>query len=206
MSAPHAGSGLEKRGRAALPSFSFFLRDVFHLVHVGAGLGKDVVQVVSNADEGESLFQEFADAGGAEEEESENDFVLAGVLDEFLGGGVELRREMCIRDRAIPLTEAKSRKAWKTWEKPTAKLGTLTSPPFPIQLSMRKRSCLLYTSLTSERGPIPKVIVEAWQQIWNREDQGQLGGKRAYKTDFEVYDQRAHDPQDSQIDIYVGVK
>jgi predicted transcriptional regulator YdeE len=63
-----------------------------------------------------------------------------------------------------------------------------------------------YAVLTSERGPIPKVIVEAWQQIWNREDQGQLGGKRAYKTDFEVYDQRAHDPQDSQIDIYVGVK
>ncbi|HXM23809.1 MAG TPA: hypothetical protein VN948_21300 [Terriglobales bacterium] len=33
-----------------------------------------------------------------------------------------------------------------------------------------------------------------------------LGGKRAYKTDFEVYDQRARNPQDSQIDIYVGVK
>jgi len=38
------------------------------------------------------------------------------------------------------------------------------------------------------------------------EDQAQLGGKRAYTTDFEVYDQRARNPQDSQIDIYVGVK
>lgn len=63
-----------------------------------------------------------------------------------------------------------------------------------------------YAVITSERGSIPKVIVEAWQQIWGLEDQGQLGGKRAYKTDFEVYDQRARDPKDSQIDIYVGVK
>jgi predicted transcriptional regulator YdeE len=63
-----------------------------------------------------------------------------------------------------------------------------------------------YADITSERGSIPKIIVEAWQRIWSLEDQGQLGGKRAYNTDFEVYDQRARDPQDSQIDIYVGVK
>ena len=63
-----------------------------------------------------------------------------------------------------------------------------------------------YAVLTSEEGVIPKVIIEAWQRIWSLEDQGKLGGHRAYKTDFEVYDQRARDPQDSQIDIYVGVK
>jgi predicted transcriptional regulator YdeE len=63
-----------------------------------------------------------------------------------------------------------------------------------------------YAVITSERGPIPKIIVEAWRQIWDLEDQAQLGGQRAYKTDFEVYDQRASSPQDSQIDIYVGVK
>ena len=63
-----------------------------------------------------------------------------------------------------------------------------------------------YAIVTSEKGPIPKIIVEAWQQIWNLEDRAQLGGKRAYKTDFEVYDHRARDPQNSQIDIYVGVK
>ena len=63
-----------------------------------------------------------------------------------------------------------------------------------------------YAVLTSERGPIPKINVEAWQRIWDLEDQAKLGGKRAYKTDFEVYDQRARDRQDSLIDIYVGVK
>jgi predicted transcriptional regulator YdeE len=63
-----------------------------------------------------------------------------------------------------------------------------------------------YAVITSAKGPIPKIIVEAWQQVWGLEDQAQLGGKRAYRTDFEVYDQRAGNPQDSQIDIYVGLK
>lgn len=63
-----------------------------------------------------------------------------------------------------------------------------------------------YAILTSEKGPIPKIIIDAWRKIWGLEDQAQLGGKRAYKTDFEVYDERARNPQDSQIDIYVGVK
>lgn len=63
-----------------------------------------------------------------------------------------------------------------------------------------------YVVIASERGPIPKVNVDAWQRIWDLEDRVQLGGKRGYKTDFEVYDQRARDPKDSQIDIYVGIK
>jgi len=76
----------------------------------------------------------------------------------------------------------------------------------PSGLVARAISAGKYTVVTSERGPIPKIVVEAWQRIWGLEDQGQLGGKRIYKTDFEVYDQRARDPQDSLIDIYVGVK
>ena len=76
----------------------------------------------------------------------------------------------------------------------------------PAGMVARIVSAGKYAVVTSERGPIPKIIVEAWQQIWGLEDQAQLGGKRTYKTDFEVYDQRARDPQDSQIDIYVGVR
>jgi len=76
----------------------------------------------------------------------------------------------------------------------------------PAGMVARKISAGKYAVVTSERGPIPKIIVDAWQRIWSLEDQAQLGGKRAYKTDFEVYDQRAQNPQDSQIEIYVGVK
>jgi predicted transcriptional regulator YdeE len=78
--------------------------------------------------------------------------------------------------------------------------------PAPPGMVAKTLSAGKYAVVSSERGPIPKIIVEAWQRIWSLEDQAQLGGKRAYKTDFEVYDQRAQNPQDSQIDIYVGLK
>ena len=67
---------------------------------------------------------------------------------------------------------------------------------------------LAETSVAASAAPAPALpaSVDLRQYFTPIEDQGQLGGKRAYNTDFEVYDQRARDPQDSQIDIYVGVK
>lgn len=61
-----------------------------------------------------------------------------------------------------------------------------------------------YNVLTTERGPLPKVVPEAWQQVWRLEDNGKLN--RLYKTDFEIYDQRSLDPQKAQVDLYVGTK
>jgi predicted transcriptional regulator YdeE len=63
-----------------------------------------------------------------------------------------------------------------------------------------------YAVLTSEKGPAPTVIPSAWEKIWALEDKDQLGGKRAYKTDFEVYDPKQTDPQNLQADLYVGLK
>ena len=63
-----------------------------------------------------------------------------------------------------------------------------------------------YAVLTSDKGPVGKVVVAAWQGIWALEDKAALGGARAYRADFEIYDQRAADPQNSQVDIYVGLK
>lgn len=61
-----------------------------------------------------------------------------------------------------------------------------------------------YAVFTSDKGPIQEVTVAAWQKIWSYEDSGE--GKRAYKTDYELHDARSVDPQNSQIDVYVGVK
>jgi len=61
-----------------------------------------------------------------------------------------------------------------------------------------------YAVITTEKGPFPKVIPAAWQQVFKLEDEGKL--ERAYQTDFELYDQRAQDPQNGQVDIYVGLK
>ena len=36
------------------------------------------------------------------------------------------------------------------------------------------------------------------------EDDGKL--KRAYQTDFEIYDKRSQDPQNARVYIYVGLK
>jgi predicted transcriptional regulator YdeE len=62
-----------------------------------------------------------------------------------------------------------------------------------------------YAVVTTAKGPAAQVVPQAWQRVYSLEDNKQLGGPRAYKADFELYDERAHNPQDSQIDIYVGV-
>lgn len=63
-----------------------------------------------------------------------------------------------------------------------------------------------YAVLTSEKGPADTVIPMAWQKVWALEDKDLLCGKRAYKTDFELYDMHATDPQTLQADLYVGLK
>jgi predicted transcriptional regulator YdeE len=62
-----------------------------------------------------------------------------------------------------------------------------------------------YAVVTSDRGPVVETIVGAWRKIWSATP-SDLGGERAFQTDFELYDQRSSDPQNSQVDIYVGVK
>jgi predicted transcriptional regulator YdeE len=62
-----------------------------------------------------------------------------------------------------------------------------------------------YAVFTSEKGPAPKVVPGIWQQI-NSLLKSAPGGDRTYKADFEVYDQRAADPQNSVVDVYIGIK
>ncbi|MFI4983788.1 MAG: GyrI-like domain-containing protein [Rickettsiales bacterium] len=59
-----------------------------------------------------------------------------------------------------------------------------------------------YTKITTEMGAMPMVCISAWQQIWQDAD---LGVQRSYATDFELYDIRAKDPQNTVLDIFIGV-
>ncbi|MBI2707771.1 MAG: GyrI-like domain-containing protein [Proteobacteria bacterium] len=61
-----------------------------------------------------------------------------------------------------------------------------------------------YVKFTTAPAPVPQVIIHAWQQIWQMPS-STLGGKRSYKVDFEIYDERAYDPQHTVIDLYVGI-
>jgi predicted transcriptional regulator YdeE len=63
-----------------------------------------------------------------------------------------------------------------------------------------------YAVVTSEKGPVAQVVPQAWQRVYSLEDSKQLGGARAYRADFELYDQRSQNPQDSQVDLYIGLK
>lgn len=76
----------------------------------------------------------------------------------------------------------------------------------PAGMVLRKIPAGEYTIVSSDKGPVGRVVPAVWQQIYSLEDQHQLGGSRAYRADFEVYDQRAVDPQNSQVDVYVGVE
>jgi len=78
--------------------------------------------------------------------------------------------------------------------------------PAPEEMKLKVVPKAHYAVLTTARGPVGKVVSEAWQKIWTLEDSGGLAGRRTYKADFEVYDERSRDPNDSQVDIYIGVE
>ena len=61
-----------------------------------------------------------------------------------------------------------------------------------------------YIKFTTESGPMPDVVIEAWQKIWKMSPD-ELGGTRSFKADFEVYDERAQSRQNTILDIYIGV-
>ena len=77
------------------------------------------------------------------------------------------------------------------------------SPP-PPGMILKRIPAGKYAVITTAKGPFPKVIPEAWQQIFKLEDVGKL--QRTYQTDFELYGQRALNPENGEVDIYVGVK
>ena len=61
-----------------------------------------------------------------------------------------------------------------------------------------------YAVITTQKGPFPKVIPEAWLEIFKLEEERKLN--RSYRADFELYDERDLDPQNGQVDIYIGLK
>jgi len=73
-----------------------------------------------------------------------------------------------------------------------AGLGTKSVPPAK------------YAVFTSEKGEIPTIIFNAWQEIWAMTPE-QLGGHRAYTGDFEVYDERAVNMNNAQIEIWISI-
>lgn len=62
-----------------------------------------------------------------------------------------------------------------------------------------------YAVFTSRKGPGSKVVPETWTHI-NSLPKSAVGGDRLYRADFEIYDQRATDPEHLQVDVYIGIR
>jgi predicted transcriptional regulator YdeE len=75
----------------------------------------------------------------------------------------------------------------------------------PAGMTVKKVPAGRYAVFTSERGPVEKVVVEMWRRVWET-PKNALGGDRSYQADFEVYDQRAQNPADAVVDLYVAVR
>jgi predicted transcriptional regulator YdeE len=61
-----------------------------------------------------------------------------------------------------------------------------------------------YVKFTNGPGAMPQVVREPWFKIWQM-DEAELGGTRRYVADFEVYDERAANPEQVVLDICVGI-
>jgi predicted transcriptional regulator YdeE len=84
-------------------------------------------------------------------------------------------------------------------------LPILTAESLPADLTIKHIPAGRYAVFSSSRGPIKQVVPEIWQRIWSMSPE-ELGGTRAFKTDYEIYDQRAANPENAQIDVYVGLR
>ncbi len=63
----------------------------------------------------------------------------------------------------------------------------------------------LYQKFTTGPGQMPDVVINAWQNIWQM-GENDFQGKRTYLADFEVYDDRAVNPNEAMVDVYIGIK
>jgi predicted transcriptional regulator YdeE len=75
----------------------------------------------------------------------------------------------------------------------------------PAGMTVKHLPAGRYAVFTSEKGPVQKVVVEMWQRVWAT-PKSALGGDRTYKADFEVYDQRAQNPADAVVDLYIAIR
>jgi len=74
----------------------------------------------------------------------------------------------------------------------------------PAGMAWRRVEPGRYAVILTGKGEMPGVLQAAWATIW-RMTTTELGGKRAFVTDYEVYDQRTSDPTSAQVEIHIGL-
>lgn len=72
-------------------------------------------------------------------------------------------------------------------------------------LAIKKIDLGKYSAIATEKGVAQQVIPMAWNKIWKM-NSSELGGKRSFQTDFEIYPQEANASNLTIFNIYLGIK
>ena len=70
----------------------------------------------------------------------------------------------------------------------------------PTGLVGKKFKSSLYNKYIAKGNILQGMIFEKWKQLWS------LDIARTYIADFEVYDEKSQNPQDAEVEIFIGVK
>jgi len=56
----------------------------------------------------------------------------------------------------------------------------------------------------SDFGALNCIVFNLWQKIWKQEEHNEID--RAYKIDYEIYDERSHNQAEALVEIHISVK
>lgn len=74
----------------------------------------------------------------------------------------------------------------------------------PAGMTWKRVEPATYAVILTNKGQMPGVLQAAWDHIWHMSPR-ELGGKRAFITDYEIYDQRTKNSQEAQVEIHIGL-
>jgi len=74
----------------------------------------------------------------------------------------------------------------------------------PAGMTWRKVEPGDYAVILTGKGQMPGILQAAWARIWKMTP-AELGGRRAFLTDYEIYDARSANMQSAQVEIHVGL-
>jgi len=83
-----------------------------------------------------------------------------------------------------------------------ARVGSVDN--LPVGMTWKRVEPGSYAVVLTDKGQMPGVLQDAWARIWKMSPT-ELGGKRAFLTDYEIYDQRSADMQSAQVEIHIGL-
>jgi predicted transcriptional regulator YdeE len=74
----------------------------------------------------------------------------------------------------------------------------------PAGMTWKQVQSGTYAVIRTEVGQMPRVLQATWRRIWEMSPT-EMGGKRAFVTDYEIYDERSANPANAQVEVHIGI-